>query len=55
MMVAICAEAPQVCEQIGCPLCSPVACIYTEYADAATTIEQARCDEQGITGYAKAA
>ena len=41
-------EAPQVCEQIGCPLCSLIACIYTEYADAATTIEEARSEERDI-------
>jgi hypothetical protein len=41
-------EAPQVCEQIGCPLCSLIACIYTEYADAATTIEKARGEDQDI-------
>jgi hypothetical protein len=34
-------EAPQVCEQIG-PLCSMIACIYTEYADAASALEEAR-------------
>jgi len=41
-------EAPQVCEQIGCPLCSLVACIFTEYADAASVIELARGEDQDI-------
>jgi hypothetical protein len=41
-------EAPQVCEQIGCPLCSLIACIYTEYADAASVIELARGEDQDI-------
>ena len=42
-------EAPQVCDQIGCPLCSMIACIYTEYTDTATTIDDARNDERDIT------
>ena len=42
-------EAPQVCEQIGCPLCSLIACIYTEYADTACTIAEAQNDERDIT------
>jgi hypothetical protein len=42
-------EAPQVCEQVGCPLCSLIACIYTEYADTATAIHEARNDERDIT------
>ncbi|MGA3200017.1 MAG: hypothetical protein ABSD89_11515, partial [Halobacteriota archaeon] len=41
-------EAPQVCEQIGCPLCSLIACIFTEYADAASVIELARSEDQDI-------
>ncbi|MGA7075032.1 MAG: hypothetical protein WBZ42_00570 [Halobacteriota archaeon] len=32
-------EAPHVCRQIGCPLCSLVACIYTDYMDREVTIE----------------
>ncbi|MGZ4926605.1 MAG: hypothetical protein ACXV4B_09185, partial [Halobacteriota archaeon] len=28
-------DAPQVCEQVGCPLCSLIACAYTEHADVA--------------------
>jgi hypothetical protein len=42
-------EAPQVCEQVGCPLCSLIACIYTEYTDTATAIHEARNDAQDIT------
>ena len=42
-------EAPQVCEQIGCPLCSLIACAYTEHADTATVIEEARCEERDIS------
>jgi hypothetical protein len=41
-------EAPQVCEQIGCPLCSLIACIYTEYAGAPSMIEKARSEERDI-------
>ncbi len=48
-------EAPQVCEQIGCPLCSMIACAYTEYADTATVIEEARSDERDITVLCKVA
>ncbi len=42
-------DAPQVCEQIGCPLCSLIACVYTEHADVATVIEETHCEEQDIT------
>jgi|GEM_PF-394244 hypothetical protein len=42
-------EAPQVCEQIGCPLCSMIACIYTEYVDKEVVIEAAKCDDDAIT------
>jgi hypothetical protein len=42
-------QAPQVCEQIGCPLCSMIACIYTEYTGTETTIEEAQNDERDIT------
>ena len=48
-------EAPQVCEQIGCPLCSLIACIYTEYADTATVIELARSEDQDIAVLCKPA
>ena len=41
-------DAPQVCEQIGCPLCSLIACAYTEHADVATVIEETHCEEQDI-------
>jgi len=41
-------DAPQVCEQIGCPLCSLVACIYTEYVDSAVTIEEAKPEKGDI-------
>jgi len=41
-------EAPQVCEQIGCPLCSMIACIYTEYADTASVLEEARGEGSDI-------
>ena len=41
-------EAPQVCEQIGCPLCSMIACIYTEYADTASVLEEARSEDNDI-------
>jgi hypothetical protein len=42
-------EAPQVCEQIGCPLCSLIACIYTEHANVPTFIKEAQSDERDIT------
>jgi hypothetical protein len=48
-------EAPQVCEQIGCPLCSLIACIYTEYADTATVIELARSEDRDIAVLCKPA
>ena len=48
-------EAPQVCEQIGCPLCSLIACAYTEHTDTATVIEEARCEERDITVLCKQA
>jgi hypothetical protein len=41
-------EAPQVCEQIGCPLCSMIACIYTENADTASVLEEARNEGSDI-------
>jgi hypothetical protein len=41
-------EAPQVCEQIGCPLCSLIACIYTEYVDEEVVIETAKRDDNAI-------
>jgi hypothetical protein len=41
-------EAPQVCEQIGCPLCSMIACIYTEYADTVSVLEEARSEGSDI-------
>ena len=41
-------DAPQVCEQIGCPLCSMVACIYTEYADTVSVLEEARSEGSDI-------
>jgi hypothetical protein len=41
-------DAPQVCEQIGCPLCSLVACIYTEYEDDAITIEASQPEKRDI-------
>ena len=39
-MYAVGEEVPHVCEQIGCPLCSVIACIYTEYADTASVLEE---------------
>ena len=42
-------EAPQVCEQIGCPLCSMIACVYTEYVDKEVVIEAAKRDDDAIT------
>jgi hypothetical protein len=42
-------EAPQVCEQIGCPLCSMIACIYTEYVDKEVVIETVKRDDDAIT------
>jgi hypothetical protein len=41
-------EAPQVCEQIGCPLCSMIACVYTVYIDKEVVIEAAK-DGNAIT------
>jgi len=48
MCRALMEDAPQVCEQIGCPLCSLVACIYTEYVDDAVTIEEAKPEKRDI-------
>ncbi|MGZ4926382.1 MAG: hypothetical protein ACXV4B_08030 [Halobacteriota archaeon] len=44
MSKALKKEAPQVCEQIGCLLCSLIARICTEYADTAAAIDEARND-----------
>lgn len=33
-------KVPHVCEQIGCPRCSVIACIYIEYADTASVLEE---------------
>jgi hypothetical protein len=41
-------EAPQVCEQIGCPICSLIACIYTEYTDRSVQIVEEHCEERDI-------
>ena len=49
MCEALKAEAPQVCEQIGCPLCSLIACIYTEHANVTTFIKEAHIDKNDIT------
>lgn len=48
-------EAPQVCEQIGCPLCSLIACAYTEHTETATVIEEARCEDADIVIHCKRA
>jgi hypothetical protein len=45
---ALMEDAPQVCEQIGCPLCSLVACIYTEYTDDTITIEESKLERRNI-------
>ena len=42
-------ETPQDCEQIGCTLCSMIACVYTEYVDKEVVIEVAKCDGDAIT------
>jgi hypothetical protein len=49
MCEALKAEAPQVCEQIWCPLCSLIACIYTEHANVTTFIKEAQIDKNDIT------
>jgi hypothetical protein len=49
MCKALKAEAPQVCEQIGCPLCSLIACIYTEHTNVTTFIKEAQSDKNDIT------
>jgi len=49
MCDALKAEAPQVCEQVGCPLCSLIACIYTEHVNVPTFIKEAQSDERDIT------
>ncbi len=49
MCEALKKEAPQVCEQIGCPLCSLIACIYTEHTNVTTFIKDAQSDEGDIT------
>ena len=41
-------DAPQVCDQIGCPLCSLIACIYTEYSDTEVVIERAQLENHDI-------
>ena len=42
-------EAPQVCEQIGCPLCSLIACIYTEYSDREVFIDSTESTKRDIS------
>jgi hypothetical protein len=46
---AIGEEAPQVCEQIGCPLCSLIACIYTEYSDREVFIDSSESTKRDIS------
>jgi hypothetical protein len=41
-------QAPLVCKQLGCPLCSLIACIYTEYVDAEVTIESVQRSNRNI-------
>jgi hypothetical protein len=41
-------RAPQVCKQIGCPLCSLIACIYTEHVDKEVTIEDVHRSHRNI-------
>lgn len=41
-------EAPQVCSQIGCPLCSLIACVYTEYTDQEVMIESVESSGRDI-------
>lgn len=51
--IAICGsimrEAGQVCRQIGCPLCSVVACIYTEFIDKEIIIESVESKDDDIS------
>jgi hypothetical protein len=42
-------EAPQVCEQIGCPLCSLIACIYTEYSGREVLIDSTESTKRDIS------
>ncbi|MGZ4926370.1 MAG: hypothetical protein ACXV4B_07970 [Halobacteriota archaeon] len=48
MCQALREEAPHVCEQIGCPLCSLIACIYAEHGDSTVEIAEARNEGQDI-------
>lgn len=47
-------EAPQVCEQIGCPLCSMIACIYAEYVDRPVMIDKTSRTDHDIALTCKA-
>lgn len=47
-------EAPQVCAQIGCPLCSLIACVYTEYIDREVVIESVESSGRDIVLACKA-
>ena len=42
-------RAPQVCKQLGCPLCSLIACIYTEYVDKEVMIESTLRENRDIS------
>jgi len=42
-------EAPQVCEEIDCPLCSMIACVHTEYVNKEALIETAKRDGDAVT------
>jgi hypothetical protein len=42
-------RAPQVCKQIGCPLCSLIACIYTEHVDEEVMIESVHRSNRDIS------
>ena len=41
-------RAPQVCKQLGCPLCSLIACIYTEQVDKEVVIENVHRSNRNI-------
>lgn len=41
--------APQVCKQLGCPLCSLIACIYTEHVNKEVIIESVRRSNRDIS------
>lgn len=40
-------ELPHICDQIGCPICSAIACAIAKSSDKLVTIEKTECTEDG--------